>query len=452
LTTRLPPDRGLPALGLLMQAVGTFFALASLILATPRIIEVIRAVELGVSLDHTAVVVPVLLVLGAVRSMFHRQAGVALVEGKPPPRALAPYAIAAAVHTAAWGIGLILLLDTPLAATVPILLVSASWPATLIVALSQPALRPVDAPRGGDDLEGLGVLMLVFGMCGALFIATTLGMFVSSLDANANVLLTTLAAGVILVCLPRSAIHVHGAIVLLRGATIDAARSAGRRYVWFGLGSSALVCVGLAIAVVVDDDGRAVVRPLIVGLLVFLASWPISVRHFLRARPWTPPGEPPVALPRARDRGLSTLGWILLGLGVSTLAFGAPGALMPPDRDHAITAAEMTDYLAMFQPQTGVSPWWGIAGAAVQAWAGVELVFMTTRYRRIALAYGLSAVVLAILACFALMEMLRTAGNLATTVRMIGVTIALSLVIPLITVVLVLRRPVPEPPPIEVFD
>jgi hypothetical protein len=457
---KLPPDRGLPGLGLLMQVLGSFFAVMSATVAIPQIISLVRMVDLGVTPEGWLVAMPVLLLVGAVRSLFHRRAGVALSARRPPLRAILPYLVASAVHTVGFAVVLIGVFGVPLAAALPLVLLFAAWPVTLAIMLAQPGLQPVAGAPGENGVDGLAVMMLVLGVGGALFLLFAIVMMVFTVReaagpadpgglAVAFLFLALLAA--------RSAVHVHASVTMLRRPTVGAVDQVTGRYALTAVGSTVLICM-LSLAFSEPDAEEL---PILLAMLAILGllfvAWPIAVRHHLRPRSWIPAGaaaDTPV-LPAA-DRGLSTLGWLHLGSGVFALAMTVPGALFAGSIAESMETVELTGYLSMMQPRSPMSPWLAVAGSALQAWAGVELVLMTRRYKWVALAYALSAIVLAVVSVFAVIDMLESmaaqGGQTMATGPIVFGTLAFSLVVPVITVILVVRR-LPTPvQPTEVFD
>jgi hypothetical protein len=147
------------------------------------------------------------------------------------------------------------------------------------------------------------------------------------------------------------------------------------------------------------------------------------------------------------DRGLTALGWLLLGFGVMAAASALPAALWP-DAMMGDDDARMLGGMISFGPEAiaGRSPWWPVAIAALQIWAGLELVGMTVRYKLAAFTYGAVASVITIYLNWPILKELDKLriGELSHFGFIGG--LALSLIIPVATLGLAARQ-LPEANP-----
>jgi hypothetical protein len=340
------------------------------------------------------------------------------------------------LHTAAWGIVLVGPLETPPASIVTVVAVFAAWPIAVAVLVAQPALAPVP---GATAVDGPAVLMIVFAGVGLTFSVIVILSFAGWLDGG------PITGAIIALMVIRGAIHLHAGIVVRRSADAVAVHGAVRRYA-IAAGASSVALVVLAILWLErSEPSRATL--LAVALTPMLLGWPLAVRRAVRR------------VERVRqtpDRGLTTLGWLVLAGGVTSLAFALSTALTSTDAENAITANRVAGYMSALQPRNAISPWIGVVAAAIQSWAGVELVLMTRRRQQAAIAYAVTTVCVAILGGLAAddtFQHLATAGaGPVTFVLLTFLSVALGLAVPVIALVLVTRRLPPEPPPPEVFD
>src|SRR5690349_10074987 len=131
---RLPADRGLAGLGLLMQLVGgCVAAVMAMVAMTPL---------LG---GASPIAWPLFLLgaSGAIRAIYHRAAGGALIYGSSSGHQVAVrrYLLVAVAETAIWAYVMKAQLGVPTPALVGLAAVSLAWPVALAAALATPALR-----------------------------------------------------------------------------------------------------------------------------------------------------------------------------------------------------------------------------------------------------------------------------------------------------------------------
>lgn len=418
----IPADRGATGLGLIMQLAGAVFAIAS---ATAGGVYVVQA-------GGPASLAPWVVALagaGAIRSLLHRAAGVALGDGRRPLAAFARYAIAAAVHTIAWVVFLIAGLDAPAEACVAVVAMLVAWPATLALFFASPALRPVEAPEGGADrgLESLGALMVVLGVWGVIYALAFLAGASSGTFPDPTLAIALQLALAVLAA--RSMVHVAAGAALVARRSVTATRWYVRAGVATALLGSIVIVVGASVAPSAISVG-VVGAAIVLGLL----AWPLTVHRFLRRRDVG--GE----LAPAVDRGRTALGWLLVGFGAHDLATNVPEGLgLPFAVEHP--AVDVVLLLGMRDGSTG-SPWVDTVESAAYLVAGAALVLMVRWHRPVA------TVLLIAAAGFGVHETLGDHDH--DLGRIVAVT---GVVVPLAIAALLQRRlPPPQREAVRVFE
>jgi len=422
-----PIDLGLPSLGMLMHLVA---AVATGVGVT----FVVGVLILREALHEDSVTLPALgiVALGMVRAWMQARAADALVARSPTaPARVGHYLVTSVAATIAMG---------PLAARV---FPSAAWP-TLVLGLGATLLWPItvaswgrrravrqmfEAARAFDvplvprdrSIEGIGVTMLVLAPIGlgygVLLVILALG--------RGDVLMI----GVATALTARSLSHLRLGLLAADGTPPWVFPNALRTY--SGLGwLSTLVVGGMVVAIAPEGyEGHAVAGG--VALALALLGWPRTVSRFADralAEEQTLRGVPFGVAP---DRGLVSLGFLLIGLAVAELTVWlvelAIGQGLPRGLGSLIVRTSPSDLVALLP-------------LAAKVWAGVTLVRMRG-YRIAVWVYGGVAIVTAvvgwIMTGFELDDL--TTGPLG----LVGA--ALGLVVPVASVVLVRRRlPPPE--------
>lgn len=450
---RLPADRGLSSLGLLMQLVGSFFLGYMALLAllpvfaggAPGSWEMFL---LGAS--------------GAVRSAFHRSAGNALLYGSPtgPLRAVRKYVVVAFAETGLW---LLVLtqskLGLPSQLTFPIAGALIAWPIALLVVASSPAFKRVaeaELPQAEDlGFEGASVLMAILGVMGTLLSAVVVyGMFKAKIWSGGG------AIGALLLCvfgmlLVRSIMHARAGIHGTRGLDADGASNSAERYYSFGVVSS--VIAGGALLVQMMMTAVHPMALLMVGVVVFwLLIWPLALRRFYTERNFSVilAGDDAPSFRRAPDAGMTALGWLLLMLGSYQLGSLIPTVLLGASGD-GMSGGLMGSLGAGISPAglasaAGRSLWWNVGLGAVQLWAGIELIRMSDRYRFAANLYGIVGSAVTVYVYWPVIKTMGDGfGHLGRGAGAIFQTfgfsmLAIFLVIPVAAVVLANRKLTPE--------
>ncbi len=446
---RMPADRGLASLGLVMQLVGSVFLGAMAMLALLPIFAGFAEGSFFAFLVGAA---------GAVRSAFHRNAGSALTYGSPQGVFRSTYTyIGVSVAQTAFTL-LILNKDGavpgPLNLTVAMTLLA--WPLTLLALLTRPRLRDLATEEvlpASEDMgfEGSAVLMVVLGIIGALVAA--LFLYTGLTEGGALVSATgMLLVAVFAMLLARSILHTMAGLRGVRGIDSDGASESASRYYSFGLVTSVITGGALLILVMKDGGTHPVALLFVVGVVYLLLTWPLILRRFYTERNFSAllSGADAPNQRRAPDAGMTALGWLLLAVGVFDLASSLPAALSA----HAgldrvmFWLARFGDSGALDTAGAARSPWWPVGIAMTAVWAGLELVHMTDRHRVAATIYGVVGSVATLYVCWPQLDGLAHAGRIIGFEQALGsifgfVLLALGLVLPVATALLANRKLLP---------
>jgi hypothetical protein len=435
---RLPADRGLASLALLMQLVGTvgviFWCLISLMIAL--------AGGGHAMLGFFAAITCIL------RSGFHRGAGSAMLYGAgPPSRAITLYVVISIIHSVAI-LGLLTKLDPPIELLLQYGGLLLAWPVALAVLLMMPRYkRMLDHPLPiAEDLgyEGMSALMVVFGAAGASIPILGLWLIVDTPGVSLASPPFLITAGLFLLFLVRSGLQIRAGLRGLRGQHDE---SVTGQYTSIGIASSLIAGVVVLIVALVAGS---LFTGLVLGTVIasLLLVWPLTIRRFTIERMFglALAGEQAPVPQRAPDRGLTAVGWLLLASGLVGLAGSLPIGIFG-DADLAETIAAVRTYLGDDAAATIRSDWWGIGVNALQLWAGIELVRMSDHHRIAGNIYGTIAIAVSIYVHYPLIKMASEAiggfgGGEAWSIRVsLLVGLALNMLVPLATVILVNRRP-----------
>jgi hypothetical protein len=432
----VPADQGLSSLGLLMQlGGGAFAALAAL----------------G---SFTMLLVPggetlwFLLMLGLAmgRSFMHRAAGTQLLYGTPGApgnrlQGVNRYVMIGLAQSVITGVMLGGKLHAPVAFVISIAGALAAWPLTLAVIVRLPRFKRFneDVPVSEDKgFEGASILMTVLGLVGAVgggtFLVAMLSLPGRELQKGPGVLLVLTVAMLVV----RSIIHVQAGISGLRETNIDRSVELSNRYANFGVISS--FCAGGALLLFVMS--KAVDVSGMVGITVMvwlLMTWPLIVRRFFSDRQFVDllAGDDAPVHRRAPDAGLTALGWLLLAHAVLAASFTLPN-LLAGDEMRDISA------LAAFGSEGVRSVWWNVGVSVLQGWAGYELIRMSPQSRIIATVFGVVGAGVAIYLNWPMLQELRHLRGVMSPMMAIAIApLALALIIPVATLVLVNRKIAP---------
>lgn len=442
--SRAPVDHGLSGLGLVMQLGGSVFAALTALTGFSSMIAVAMSFD-GRGDNFWAFL---LTALGLVRSGLHRNAGSELLYGDDGRGAIRRYVWVGLAHTALWAYYLSHTLHAPNGATLGVVILFGAWPATMAIALQTPALArlhgplPVAADKGFD---GLGCIMAVLGVGGLLYgVVTMLALVDLSKGARTNFDFQAmmLLFGLLIV---RSAMHVRAALRTLTSRDLDVSTEAATRYGNAGV-SIALLAGAVMFLFTLKAGAFALVGLILVATLTaMLFAWPAAVRRFASERRFAGPFPASMRAQRSADGGLSSLGWLLLGLGVLSMSSALPAVLWGD--------ASLGSYqaLSLFGDHAaGSSRWWPVLEAGLQIWAAIALIGAGPSSRTIAMVYGASVSAITV---YANLPLLRNLGDLAGS--RLGDTsgvgslamLALAIVVPAATLLLALRTPPPTPAP-----
>lgn len=438
----VPADQGLSSLGLLMQLAGNLLA------AYAALLTFVMLFAAGGNTDTLWAFL--LLGLSIARSMLHRAAGAQLLYGGPDAASgkrmagIRRYVVFALVQTVVFGAILAGKFHLPNTFALAIVAGLAAWPVALAVLMSLPRFKrfqhelPITEDKG---FEGASILMTVLGLCGLVGTGTLLLVMLDlpgkELQRGPGVLLVLALA---MLCV-RSIIHIQAGASGLRETSVDRSVELANRYANFGVISS--FCAGGALLLFVmqarlDLAGLA----LVCGLVWMLMAWPLILRRFYSDRQFADllAGEQAPLHRRAPDAGLTGLGWLLIALAVLTGSFLLPELAIGGGRDSRELQA-----LFAFGGSVGVhSMWWSVGLVVLQVWAGYELVRMSTQARVIASVYGVVGVVVTVYINWPLIQGLGHArGILGSSEGLMIGPLALSLIVPIATVVLVNRKIAP---------
>ncbi|RMH45190.1 MAG: hypothetical protein D6689_00515 [Deltaproteobacteria bacterium] len=448
-----PSDTGLIGLGLLMQLSG------SLLLALYAANAFAAALAAWSSHGAGAGWLFWAHVGAAVRAVFLRRAGTALVYGAPAGwRRPALQYVAVGALESLWSVVVVRHLPGVSAVAganagfvvLGVLATSLAWPAVVAFAVTRPRYRTAPAGRGADGRDAAAVLMTVFGALGLVGAATL--MFVAGYAVVAEGWRAAPAGAVVVLAVlcARSWRHVRaGYVGLTHGAYGDAFADWAERYASFGVASSLLVGAGL-FAVLGPAGGSGLAPPMMLGFGIAagyaLLAWPLIVRRFLRDRRMDVAvgdgGESSAAHPA--DGGLAALGWLLVALGVPSLVEQLTALLFDGGQPGALA---VTPVFPQAEPAAagGIVAYLELAASAVQVWAGASLVTASPRRRSAVIWYAVGHLgVAAYLVVRALgSQPLRdvVANASPSTWVAVAAPVLISLVLPLTTLWLaVLRR------------
>jgi hypothetical protein len=443
-TERAPSDQGLTTLGLLMQLCGTIFAAyGALMVLFFVFLPLGRSGDKGIMLLAVAACVA--------RSAFHRMAGTELLYGRKsldgvasPLTGLKRYIIVGIVQSALLAAVLHWKMHVPMKATIGVGLGLAAWPILLAVLFALPRFKrfateiPVPEDKG---FEGVSIVMTVLGLCGAL---ATGAFLVLMLQAGGAVL--SQGPGVLLLValvmlLIRSIFHVQAGLAGLRETSLEHSVEKANRYSNFGVISS--FCASGAILVVsMMGAMNIVVVAMVAGLCWLLMAWPLIIRRFYGERQFADlmAGEGGTSHRRSPDAGLTGLGWLLLGHAVLGATMLIP-QLIGGREVMGIEGLKMASFMG---PMASKSLWFNAGMLVFQAWAGYELVRMSGPSRHIAIAY---AIIVGALTVWIMYPMLKDIGRIgrhfAPEMVTMFIPLAINLVIPIATLLLVTRKTTP---------
>jgi hypothetical protein len=450
---RVPADRGLSGLGLIMQLFGALFGAMT---TAVGVIGIIEASNTGPYERSDSGVLMWLLLLacsGVTRPLIHRSAGSELIYGHAPFAGIKKYFVASLVNTGAWLAFMTGKVHLPSFVVVPVLFLLIAWPLALIVITGMPGFREMAAkvPPGEDKgFEGASLLMLMFGLLG--LIGTSLYLYAlwtgtpGELHSSGMFMMVIIALVVLVI---RSGIHVSSALTGLRETRLDQVVAAVNRYCDFGVVASFIAGGAMLLAVMMLRVNVSIL--VAISCLVWaLLAWPLTLRRYFGERQFADlmasvDGGAPHH--RAPDLGLTTLGWFLFAQALVGLAYGLPSTLMMPSGMDGMGDTTMMSMLSVFNPAVGHSPWWSIGLGALELWAAIELIRMSELHRIAASTFGALTAGVQIYFAWPLLSHLghlsRGEGGLGMGSTVVFGALALQLTVPLVTLFAANRSAVP---------
>ncbi|CAN5245095.1 hypothetical protein BH11MYX1_BH11MYX1_48850 [soil metagenome] len=447
----VPADQGLAALGMLMQLAGNVFA-AFVALFAFGVVFAMRG-----SGGSEALYGFLVLGLSIGRSLMQRSAGATLLYGDPNVsgarmRGVERYIAFGLVQSLLVSGICKLKFGISASGAIGMIAALALWPAVLAGLLALPRFKKfrTDLPITEDKgFEGASILMTVLGLCGVLVTGTALFMMFQMpgkvLQQGAMVIM----ALCLVLLFVRSIIHVHAGITGLQTTSVDRSVELANRYANFGVISA--FCGGGALLLFVMSSAVSVLGLVIVCALCWmLIAWPMIIRRFFADRQFADlmAGDHAPVHRRAPDAGLTWLGWLLIAQAVFTMSLMLPGIFMGGAAHHegsrgmGMDAYGMLGMLAAAGVRSG---WWTVGRIGLQAWAGFELVRMSSQSRVIAMVSSVIGVAVTIYTNLPILESLRhgLGSRMMSAEAVAFAPIALALVTPIATIVLVNRKLAP---------
>lgn len=440
---RVPSDQGLTTLGLLMQLCGTIFAAYGSLMLLFFVF-----LPLGRSGDKGLMLLMVALCVG--RSAFHRMAGTELLYGHKtldgtgsPLTGLRRYIIIGIAQSAIIAALLHFKFHVAMKGALGLGLGLAAWPILLAVLFALPRFKkfakeiPVPEDKG---FEGVSIVMTVLGLCGALGTGAFLFLMLQSGGAIMSQGPGVLLLVALVMLFVRSIFHIQAGLSGLRETSLESAVEKANRYSNFGVISS--FCASGAILVVSMMGAMNIfVVAMVAGVCWLLMAWPLIIRRFYGERQFADlmAGDG-ASHRRSPDAGLTGLGWLLIGHAILSATMLIPQLVGGRD----IMDMDGLKMAAMMGPIATKSLWFNAGMVAFQAWAGYELVRMSGPSRIIAMAY---AVVVGALTVWLMYPMLKQLSQISRRFDPEMVTmfipLAINLVIPVATLLLVTRKTAP---------
>jgi len=460
---RQPADLGLSGLGLVMQLGGTVFAGISGVMGLMLIIIMVRVSSAGFGGGPSGGDTMWLLLMSGsamARSTMHRAAGTRLLYDGPgtPLSGIRRYLVMASIQTGIW-LAFFGSKHMPSELMISLLVIFGAWPLTLLIIFSMKEFKQADQglPLSEDKgFEGAGILMLLLGLTGLGFGLVMLysflqipGPFMSSLPGILMMLIT-------IMLVVRSGLHVRAGWNGVNEVHMDRAVEDAAKYANFAV-ITAFCSAGAFLLIIMSAGAGAMDVTVILMLtlmLVLLLAWPLLIRKFFAERQFADMlhGDGTTSFRRSPDLGHTTLGWFLLAFGVYQLSMSLPAAaILPDEMAHGMGRGGMDNPMSMLfmmmQNASTHSMWWPVGAAALQIWAGIELIRMTDNHRMVASIYGVIATAVAVYVNLPSLDALKNQGLgslLGGGGGMPGMgfaSIAIALIIPIGTLILVNRKP-----------
>jgi hypothetical protein len=444
----VPADQGLSALGMLMQLAGSVLA-AYVAFITFTLLFAAEAMRGGTETLWAFLI----LGLSIGRSLLQRSAGGQLLYGDPAiqggrMRGVQRYITFALAQSAILAAIIKFKFDAPGKAAFAIFIGLALWPALLAGLLALPRFRrfkdelPLTEDKG---FEGASILMTVLGLCGLIGVGTALILMFKMPGALKGFGVLFVLSLMLLVV--RSVLHVQAGFSGLRETSVDHAVEAANRYANFGVISS--FCMGGALLLWVMSAALSVVGLAVLGCLIWiLLAWPLIVRRFYSDRQFADllAGDHAPVHRRSPDAGLTWLGWLLIAQAAMTASVLLPELILgvgDGGGGHRGGAGELTEMMSLIGGAGVRSIWWSVGLIALQGWAGFELVRMSPVSRTVASVFGVAGVAITTYVNWPLIQALKEGGERMGMDAIRFAPLAIALVIPVATLLLVNRKIAP---------
>jgi hypothetical protein len=445
----VPADQGLSALGMLMQLAGSVLA-AYVAFITFTLLFAASGMRGGTETLWAFLI----LGLSIGRSLLQRSAGGQLLYGDPAiqggrMRGVQRYITFALAQSAILAAIIKFKFDAPGKAAFAVFIGLALWPALLAGLLALPRFRrfkdelPLTEDKG---FEGASILMTVLGLCGLIGVGTALILMFKMPGAMKGTGILFVLSLMLLVV--RSVLHVQAGFSGLRETSVDHAVDAANRYANFGVISS--FCMGGALLLWVMSSALSVAGLAVISCLIWiLLAWPLIVRRFYSDRQFADllAGDHAPVHRRSPDAGLTWLGWLLIAQAAMTASVLVPELILGLGDGggggrHG-GAGELTEMMSLLGGAGVRSIWWSVGLIALQGWAGFELVRMSPVSRTVASVFGVAGVAITTYVNWPLIQALKEGGERMGMDAIRFAPLAIALVIPVATLLLVNRKIAP---------
>jgi hypothetical protein len=176
-----------------------------------------------------------------------------------------------------------------------------------------------------------------------------------------------------------------------------------------------------------------------------MMAWPMIIRRFYSDRQFADllAGDGAPIHRRAPDAGITGLGWLLFAHAMFTASFVVI-ELVGGGGD-AGRGARGLEALTSFAGPSGLrSIWWSVGLVVLQAWAGYELIRMSPQSRIIATVFGVVGTGVTLYINWPLIKALKSIGGFLGNSQAMQIgPVAMALIIPIVTIVLVNRKIAP---------
>lgn len=452
-------DGGLSGLGLIMQLVGNVM---TAVVGCYGLITVFMLLEMGGRGGGSGNFVFMLVVIATslARSIVHAAAGRSLLYelgAGTPMGSLDRYLAISVVHVAVVAGGM-LISDAPGAMILAIALMLAAWPVALaMIARSKITEHGNVVPMADDKgFEGASILLLIFGCIGVGIGAV---MLLGWLDYPGEMKASLMGVGMLVtfaVLLVRSVLHLRAGLRGSSARLMAETAEAAEKYASFGV-IAAVVSGGVFLVSMYSLMGGRGGGGLVMLMMLFmvvmitwvLLVWPLTVRRFFSDRQFaTMVDERAPAQQASTDRGLPTLGWLLLAFGSFAFASSVGGLLISNMADdgggmRASRGNPFGEMTSLMGNVGGKSPWFGVVTAVLQVWAGVELIRLSSRFKIIGMVFGGVASAIALYVYMPLMGDFMSGGLAMLSNPLVGMMFAsvmMALVVPVATFIFVQRK------------